>query len=718
MNWQTLSLISVFGVLFSFSLSVRSENKVTLQLKWFHSFQFAGYYAAKHQGYYSDAGFNVEILPININSSPLESVVNGDAEFGVSDSSIVLHRLNKKPVVIATSIFQTSPLVFISLREQNITSAYDLRDKRIMFQKSIDDAPLQALIRQIGLEEQDYNYVSHNYEDDALLSGDVDVMSAYRSDQPTFYKLKNIDVNIIDPASYGIDFYGDMLFTSESYIEQNIDSVEKFVEATRKGWLYALEHKDEIIFLLQQDYGVTTSTVKLMEEATIIESLIRPQFIPIGTLFPKRFELIEQVYKDLGAGNVNGNIDGLFLSDYKSASYTFNHWVIYGFSGLLVFALLLSFGQHWFNRKLLRLVHSKTDELERLNYRLTQNNLQLSEATEIAESANTAKSLFLSNMSHEIRTPLNGIYGALQLFSKNDLTTKNQELVEYALQSSKSLMTIINDILDYSKIEAGKLVFEELPFKFNEIVDSVVLDLSVLVEKKELNFNVEIDEDYQDGWIGDFVRVKQVLLNLSSNAVKFTSQGEVTIRVMTGKSLRFSIQDTGEGIPNDLKHKLFNRFEQVNVSTTRKYGGTGLGLSIVESLVNMMKGKVKVRSEMGVGSCFDVSLPLKPYAKPTKEPTTSVAIQTPDFSSKCILVADDNEVNRIVVGSMLKETNASLVFVSDGLEAVNAVEETIFDLILMDIQMPNLDGLEACIKIKKEHNNLPIVALTLSLIHI
>jgi PAS domain S-box-containing protein len=345
---------------------------------------------------------------------------------------------------------------------------------------------------------------------------------------------------------------------------------------------------------------------------------------------------------------------------------------------------------------------------------------QLKDAVAAAEQANQAKSGFLAVMSHEIRTPLNGVLGMAQAMAVEDLGQAQRERLDVIRQSGETLLAILNDMLDLSKIEAGRLELEAHDFSVSELARGAHGAFTAVANKKGLSFDIKIDADARGLYTGDSTRVRQILYNLISNALKFTEHGQVQVLVSRqGEHLVFEVSDTGIGIPASRLPFLFQRFEQVDYTTTRRFGGTGLGLAICRELSELMGGRIDVQSEADKGSTFKVRLPLPCLGEepPNSAPTVPAAeLQRVERPLK-VLAAEDNTVNQLVLRTVLQQMGIIPKVVSDGLEAVAAWEREPWDVILMDIQMPHLDGPGAVARIRQleaETGRIrtPIVALS------
>jgi len=375
--------------------------------------------------------------------------------------------------------------------------------------------------------------------------------------------------------------------------------------------------------------------------------------------------------------------------------------------------------------------------LDLLRYHTKKEQEKLSMEAENASAASKLKSDFLTNMSHEIRTPMNAIMGLTHLTLKTDLNRKQSAYLEKILSASNNLLSLINNILDFAKIEADKLELEEIDFNLREVLVEVEALLIIKAQEKGLLFTFEITSDSNINVNGDPLRLKQVLINLANNAIKFTHVGSVTIDIKEQLLIvedaqkicfEFSVRDTGIGLSANEIESLFVEFSQADTSTTREYGGSGLGLAICKNLVEHMNGKISVSSEKGVGSCFSFNCQFnrpKRVSDSITTPSNAKSISTDNGTSikkllinKKILVVEDNEINQEIIDEVLTSEGAKVCIAENGVEAIKYFEDGKnshhFDIVLMDLQMPEMDGYQATQFIRKHISRevLPIVALS------
>jgi len=579
-------------------LPAHGGDAVRVQLKWRHQFQFAGYYAAIAQGYYRDAGLDVQLIEGAPNVDPAKVVLDGHAEYGVGTPDLLLQRAAGAPVVVLGAIFQHSPYIFLVLEGHDIDDVTDFTGRRVTIEPQA--AELYAYLQRERVETSQLTLVPHTFSTAALTSGAVDVMSAYATDEPFTLEKEKRHYLVFTPRAGGVDFYGDCFFTTEKEIRDHSARVRAFRTATLRGWDYALKHPDEIIDLLLTKYHASKSREALRFEADRMRELIHPELIPVGYMYEGRWQHIMETYEELGMLKAPIPLDGFLYNPDPKPDLAVFYWVTAGalFVALATWGVLLPI---W-----------------RLNGRLRREVMERIEAEEMLEAArdaallaSQAKMEFLTHISHDLRTPLSSIIMQAEILNFGQLDAETKAGVHVIHEAGEHLLTLVNDILDMNRLEAGRIEMADVPFRLEDALNPVVEVLGISAQRKGLVLS-SVVEPGLPGLHGDPDRLRQILFNVVGNAVKFTDHGAVDIRAAhrDGSWIRITVSDTGPGIaPADLAN-IFDPFTRASTPILKPKEGSGLGLAIVRRLAEAMGGTVGVESTPGTGSTFTLDLPL------------------------------------------------------------------------------------------------------------
>lgn len=584
----------------------KSDNttltEITLQLKWKHQFQFAGYYAAIHNGYYEDAGLKVNLIEADENNDPIENVLNGKAQFGVSTPDIVRIRANGHPVVVLATIFQHSPFVLVASKASGIKYVHDLAGKRIMLEPYAADIVAFMNDEQVSLDK--CIIVPHSYSVNDLVYGNVDALSAYITDET--YKLDKLgfDYNIISPAAGGIDFYGDLVFTTEDVIKSKPELVDDFLKASIKGWQYAMNHHNELIDVIYDTYSQRKTKDELRFEAKEMQKLIMPNVVEIGYTNIGRWRSIVDVYYRVGAINPDFNEEELLYTHYLNGKNDIPTRVIVLFISSIIITLALALFFYYNSHRL----RTEVKRRKKIQLVLEDNEKTLSELV-------ATKNKFFTIISHDLKGAFSSILGITEILHENDKQMSNAEksrITGFLHNSVRDTFSLLENLLTWSRSQTGSLRFKPVSVNLIKIInENLALQTEPARNKNiELNIHNKLGNKLMVNIDPDMIHA--VMRNLLSNAIKFTHEkGKIEIRIQkTHKEVIVSVIDDGIGIPKKDKDKLFKIENKRKSYGTRNESGTGLGLILCKEFIDKHQGRIWVESTEGKGSKFSFSLPL------------------------------------------------------------------------------------------------------------
>lgn len=583
-------------------------DSVTLQLKWRHQFQFAGYYAAIAQGYYQEAGLHVILEESSGDQSSVSKVLNGDAEFGIAMSDLAVARSQGKPVIALAAIYQHSPLSILIPRDRGISHVHDLVGKRLMLEDHSTE--IEAYFEFEGIDLGQVQTLPHTYQTQDLIDGKIDAMSAYATDEPFMLKNRGIDYLLFSPRSGGIDFYGDILFTSEEQIKRYPQRVRLFLNATRRGWEYALKNHQEIIELILSQYSERHSEAHLEYEYQMSQRLIRNDLVEIGYMNPGRWRHIVETYQQFGLISSGFDVNEFIYTVENRPDLLKYTWAL-RISLIVLFVLFLAaFTQFLFNRRLRMLVELRTDDLsasnarlrdeiqirkqaentlklyqEQLEERVADRTAELSEEIEIRKKAETAKEMLIQEIHHRVKNNLSVIQSLLNLqAAEAGDAASRQGLLE--CKNRVTAMSRIHDILSSSSDHRNIKMSDYFNDLIGQLVDTYVTD------NRDITLQVEIANVTLD--VDTVIPLGLILNELVSNVLKYAFEGRkqgtlrVSLTALEAHRYQLTVSDDGIGLPHG-----FVLAEE-----------NSLGLKIVNSLTKQIFGQIEAVSENG--STFQV----------------------------------------------------------------------------------------------------------------
>jgi ABC-type nitrate/sulfonate/bicarbonate transport system substrate-binding protein len=596
---------------------------IDFQLRWHHQFQFAGYYAAVEKGFYQEVGLDVRIHAAGPGVKPIEEVLAGRAQYAEANSELLYAKMQGRPLVALAAIFQHSPSVLLTRKDANINSPHDLIGKKVMLNSGTDSDFLAMFLREgIGIKPNLIDILPSSFDFEDLISGRVDAFNSYLTNEPFYMMQKGIDYTVINPSTYGIDFYSDILFTSEQELKQNPKRVAAFRQASLKGWRYAMDHPDEIIDLLVNKYQVEKSREHLQFEANAMRKLILPDLVEIGHMNPGRWRRMADAFIDVGMGDKDFALDD-FLYDSGNSPEQVQQLkqtiVIETLIGgiLLLLGVVFCFGWLSLRSELARRKISEAMRLQAANAEVEKERWLRSELNR-----------FMSMLGHELKTPLAVIDTTVQSLELQPgaelpaLASRHERI----RQAINRLDSLINDVLARDRLDAAVWKTHSQVWPISSLIDAVlstyghrssedidygeqVFELNMLNSHCRLVINAE---NYWASGYGDLQLLQVAINNLIDNAVKYGDVNGVIkldFKIINPSILRISVANKSDRLTKLQLTNIFDKYSRIGENN--EVAGAGLGLYLVKHIINLHRGSIRAISLPNRWLCFVIKVPLK-----------------------------------------------------------------------------------------------------------
>lgn len=701
-----------------------SNDKVVLQLKWKHQFQFAGYYAALEKGFYEEVGLTVEIRDLTTNTTPEDEVLSGRANFGIGNSELLIRYMNGDPLVVLAPIFQSSPSAIAVRENTGIVTPRDFFGKSIEIDTKGGASEILAMLYIEGVKPSQIKLTESSLSLNNLLNSKVDATAIYQTNEPYFLDKFGIPYRLIIPKNYGIDFYAECIFTSQNELKKHRSRVDKFIAASIKGWEYALKNKEEIAALIQTKYKSTKTLDHLLFEADQVKNFIQPDFINIGHSNKGRWLHMVEVLGQAGIITKTHSIDGFIYLPNENRTIPIYRIVLIIGASLLVLSVLVFIIVRMTKESALkrnRIINQQQQRIEQLELDNSSLKNSCEKLTKKASDLESFNDSLISNLSFEIRSPLNNILGYCELLNSPRLKPiLTKQYTSEISKSSRVLQHQIDNLIELSKIETNqyRINYQRINlFDFFNTLHILTLNELKLFNKEHIAIKITIsEEEINFDILSDKNIIKNIFWRLISNSVKYTSKGyiELGCKKHSNNSLHLWIQDSGAGISTEKLKNIFTPF-QSNIERNSQ-SNLGLGIPVVKGLTEMLGGKVWVDSVEGSGTTVNVTIPITPVgARSLVSKATPYYLQqeAPDLHDKTIMIVEDIQSNFLLLSKMLEETGCKILCSKTGEDAIKIYDSNPgIDLIFMDLRLTDMDGIEITREIRIKNSKVIIIAQT------